>query len=437
MPKNQKGFAHHFILFAVVLVGVALIGLAVAKAQHKKTAQTNQASGSTQTQQSSRQNPASQWAQPQVYAQLPDCTGNQVLDNMPVEAGVAYDIIPLGLINATGGHAYPSDHTYFNFEGRQGTYNVVSPGTIYITKVRRISRTLNGATSSDASIYFMPCKQVAFYFNHVQPTDALNQAVPSADDPKTNSCAMDKTQGSHQNTQNFTTDSDCTQLATKLVKLTPGQLMATSHVTQNQVGFDFGALDARAPALKLLNPASEGDASVNQGLTYLKSVCPISYMPTSVQQAVFAKPGFAKRPAATKCGEIAQDKLGTIQGDWYEGAHVSYTSDWTKELAVVHYNVDPSLAEISVGGTLGPGGILAFTPSTGGTINPEPSSTKVGPLYCFTTTVGNTSSESDPSYAGGHKLLLQLTDSKTMKAEYQTGSCTGHDSFNQPSTYYR
>ena len=361
-----------------------------------------------------------------------------MLTGMPLDPGTPYDMIPLGLINGTGGHTYPSDHTYFDLHDVQqdGMHNVLSPGNVYVTKIRRISRTINGVATSDASIFFMPCKQVAFYFNHVHITAALDKAIPATNDPKTNDCAFAGGQNGKQNSQTNAVDSDCTQLATTLVKLSPGELMGTVEVNQNQAGWDFGAVDARVPDLKLINPGTEGDTSVSNGLSYLKSVCPINYFPAAVQQAVFAKPGFAKRPAASKCGEIAQDKVGTIQGNWYEGSHVSYVSDWAKQLAVIHYNEDPSIGAVSVGGTLGQGGVLAFKANGSGAINPEPSLTKVGTLYCFEDTTGG-SPVANPSFATGHKILLQLTDSKTMKAEYKAGSCSANESFSQPLTYYR
>jgi len=435
MLKNQKGFAHHFLFVFIVIAVIPFVGFNVYKAHSSKLAPVYKANTS---QNASQTNPASLWASQLVYDKLPDCQGNQLLTSMPLDEGTTYDMIPLGLVNGTGGHTYPSDHAYFDLHDVQqdGLHNVLSPGNIYVTKIRRISRTVNGVTNSDASIYFMTCKQVAFYFNHVHITAALDKAVPAINDPKTNDCAFAGRQNGKQNSQTNTVDSDCSQLATTLVKLSPGELMGTVLVNQNQAGWDFGAVDARVPDLKLINPGTEGDTSVSNGLSYLKSVCPINYFSPAVQQAVFTKPGFAKRPAASKCGEIAQDKLGSIQGNWYEGSHVSYVSDWAKQLAVIHYNKDPSIGAISVGGTLGQGGVLGFKINDSGTINIEPSLTKVGPLYCFEDTTGG-SPVSNPSYATGYKILLQLTDSKTMKAEYKTGSCSGSESFSQPSTYYR
>lgn len=436
MKKNQCGFAHHFLLLFMIIAALVFVGWRVSKAQHSPT--SNQIVANSISHGSSSANPGSLWASPQVYGQLPNCQGNQLLSNMPIENGVPYEVIPLGNISPGGGHVYPADHMYVDFEGRYGTYNLVSPGNVYVTKIRRISRTVNGVNSADDSIYMMPCKQVAFYFNHVQASASLSAAIPNTNDPKTNDCAFAGQQNSHQNTQTNSVGSDCSQLATTLVKFQPGQLFATATASQTQAGLDFGAIDARAPQLKLINPATEGDTQVSNGLTYLKSVCPISYLPAAVQQTVFAKEDFAARPMSDKCGDIAQDKLGTVQGNWYQGAPVTYTADWAKELAVLHYNRDPSIAQVSVGGTLGSGGMFTYTPSTSGTINPEPSATKIGPLYCFTSNVpANTPALEDASYSSGHKILLQLTSSRTMKAEYQTGSCSGHDGFASPVAYSR
>ena len=434
MRQNQKGFAHHFLLPLFVLVAIFFIGFTVLKAHQPKHTTANSKQPAVQA---ADDNPGSMWASPAVYAQLPDCKGNQLLTNMPIANSVAYQMIPLGNVNATGGHTYPTDHMYVDFDNK-GTYDVISPGTVYVTKVRRFNMTVNNSDVANDSVYMMPCKQLVVYFNHVYPSSKIEQEIPNTNDPKTNDCAASKTQNAHNNSTTSVVNSDCSQLATKLVKFNPGEVIATAKAGSNQAGFDFGTLDARVPDLKLINPATEGDTHTSNGLSYLKSVCPISYMPAGVQQTVFSGSFFAARPANDKCGDIAQDKLGTIQGNWYEGEHPSYTASWQKELAVLHFNYDPSVVEISVGGTLGTGGMFAFTPSTNGTTNPEPSMTKAGPLYCFVSNIPEQSVEleNDP-YSVGHQLLMQLMDGKTMKVEYQTGSCSGHDSFNQPFMYYR
>ena len=431
MLKNQKGFAHHFLLPVIAIGIIVVIGVMVFNHQRMpKTQQNNTSATTQQNSQGNQVNPGSEWASPAVLAKLPNCNGNQLLTNMPVASSVDYDMTPLGQVNGTGGHTFPTDHMYVVFNAH-GTYSVISPGNIYVTKVERESRVVNGVASSDASLFLMPCKQVGFYLNHVHPTAALDTAVPESKDPSTNSCASGNNEHK-QNNANNVTDSDCSQLATKLIKYTPGEQLATAIRNDTMGGFDFGAVDSRLPALKLLNPGFEDFSGA--AMSTLHSACPINYLPASVQQSVYAKPGFAGRPASDKCGDIAQDKLGTVQGDWYEGSHVTYPSDWTKELSIVHFTKNPSIAAISAGGTLGPGGVVMYTPRTSGSINPEPSATKVGTLYCF---MLDGTGMSDYTYGPGHKFLMQLVDSKTMQAEYQSGSCTGHEVFSHPLTYYR
>ncbi|MDB5163607.1 MAG: hypothetical protein JWS12_224 [Candidatus Saccharibacteria bacterium] len=409
----------------VIVLGLAFV------LTNKSSKPTNQQSYNQNTQQSTQPPPqvnsVTDWASPDVYTQLPECNGQQLLSAMPLDDGTNYDFIPLGLINATGGHAQPSDHPYFDFVGVDKVMNVRAPGNVTITKIRRISRVVKGVSSEDTSIYFMPCKQVGFYFNHVHLGDVLNKAFPA-------STTSDQLHNCQTSTPPGETVTDCYELAGSTVKVKTGDILATVHISAQQRGWDFGGLDARAKPLAFANPKRYSGDNFH-GLTPLQAICPIDYFPSAIKEQAFSKPGFSKRPSSSRCGEINQDKAGSIQGNWYADSSGGYVGDWAKLLSIVHYNLDPSVALLSAGGGLGQGGILAWGP-TSSTIDPEPSQTTVGTLYCVMTNAGD-GRRSDHNYATNHHILLQLTDATTMKAEYKTGSCTSSEQFVSPILYYR
>jgi hypothetical protein len=421
MRQNQKGFAHHYFVIAIVLVVIIFIGWHVAKTQHHGSLQPRQIS------------PATDFASPQVYDRLPDCNGDQLLSAMPLDSGTTYDLLPLGLVNGTGGHTTPSDHMYFNFPGVDKTMNVRSPGSLYITKVLRADRTVNGVESHDASIYMMPCKQVVFYFSHTQPADILNKAFPNV---------VKNDTYEHCQTESQPNDiaSDCEILATQPIKVKTGDILATVHVSDHQSGWDFGGYDARLKPLPFANPARQNVSGNNfRGMSPAVPLCPINYFPKTVQDIAWASPSLAKRPSSSKCGTVVEDKIGTIQGNWYQDNSGNYVGDWTKILSVTHYFKDPTIAQIAAGGTLGNGGVMAWRAAddgTGPTIDPEPSKTTTGTLYCFQAgAAADITSSYD--FTHGYKILMKLTNPKTLQVEYTAGSCNGSESFTNPVTYYR
>ncbi|MFA5918798.1 MAG: hypothetical protein WC800_04580 [Candidatus Nanopelagicaceae bacterium] len=141
---------------------------------------------------------------------------------------------------------------------------------------------------------------------------------------------------------------------------------------------------------------------------------------------------FKPRTIEPICGQVNQNIVGTIQGMWYAGTSVEMDLESQgKGLAFLHNNFDPSVGEISIGGTITEkAGLLEFEPTHSGTINREPSEVKAdGEVYCY---------DAAPNeWMLGGRVLVQLVDEIQLKAEHQLEKCTGQESFLSPITYRR
>lgn len=97
-------------------------------------------------------------------------------------------------------------------------------------------------------------------------------------------------------------------------------------------------------------------------------------------------------------------------------------------MAFLHNNIDPRIAEISIGGQIiKEARQILFTPTHNGMIDREPSEIKAdGKVYCYDNHRGEL-----------YKILVQLIDDHHLKAESQNGKCSGSESFQKPYNYER
>jgi hypothetical protein len=74
-----------------------------------------------------------------------------------------------------------------------------------------------------------------------------------------------------------------------------------------------------------------------------------------------------RRDGADRDGKIDFDVAGTLAGNWFHESlpvgESTQPSGWTRHLAFVYDNVQPSLPCISIGGTLSLAGVFAVNPS--------------------------------------------------------------------------
>jgi hypothetical protein len=360
-----------------------------------------------------------------IFSKEAACTADSQLTTSPIELAQLPAVFPLGNINAPVGHIFPSDHAGFSLQrienpNTPGAFKTVAtdihaPGIVQIFNVRKTSYSQPGQSSmSDYSLNFKLCRGLEFYFGHVHTiSTSLNQLIST-----TKGDCQERAQGdkSYQECE-YPID----------YKTTAGEIIGNAGGSDTTVaGIDFGAVDRNKPALDFIRKKGVPEST-------LYAHCPLDYFAGSLKDQLKAK---IDRQTEPKCGEVMQDKPGTLQGDWYLKNKGSY-GNWSSQLAMLHNVVDPTEGVVSVGGTIGPAGNFNFTPAHQGLVNREPSEvTSGGQVYCYYSITTPNSPMASPGQTRG-QVLLQLVDGKTLKAEHQDGNCSGSWSFRSPTTYTR
>ena len=196
---------------------------------------------------------------------------------------------------------------------------------------------------------------------------------------------------------------------------------------------DLEAYDLEGPSLGYANPAR-----FRQGFNLqLKVACPFDGFTADLRERQLARMGGVYgqlRTAEPRCGEVMQDIPGTAQGNWYAGE--MGPSDWSRELALVHDNVDPDLAAISIGGTVTDPGVWLFSPEYSGLINRDFSDIAPdGRTYCYQGAMTFIDGRATALFPG--RLLMSLTSDAEMLVERQEGGCADGAAFVDPVTYKR
>jgi hypothetical protein len=390
--QNLKGFALIFEILLVLVVALAIL-LMFIKGPGQK-----------------------------LFSKDPACTTSSALTASPVELSQLTQVTPLGNINAPFGHIFPSDHiglTIPRLSNEPNNFatvatNIISPGAIRIYDIGKTSYYKNGQlTQADYSINFSLCRNLEFYFGHVQHiSSALEQAI---------SKVKGECQGQIQGEQSYPRceyhiDYTATQ----------GEILGTAGGPGTTVaGVDFGAVDKNKPRLSFVRQKDVPD-------TTAYGQCPLNYFEKSLRDRLYDKLPTKSEP---RCGQIMQDRPGTLQGDWYLQNKGS-SRDWSTQFAMLHNNIDPTIGVVSIGGTIGPAGNFNFSPTHNGLVNREPSEVKSnGQVYCYYSDLSTGAMSGLGDTTG--QVLLQLVDEKTLKAEHQDGNCGGHWSFSQPTSYSR
>jgi hypothetical protein len=144
--------------------------------------------------------------------------------------------------------------------------------------------------------------------------------------------------------------------------------------------------------------------------------------------------GFTPRTVKPYCGEINQNKVGTIQGMWFGGPPDPRQEMAGKGIAFIHEEFDPTKVVLSIGGNIAGGqrNIAWISPKTEGQIDRDPGDIPAdGKVYCYDLINAiRTSNWKD-------KVLVQLIDSTHMKVEKKSGVCTSSETFSTPFSFER
>ncbi len=342
----------------------------------------------------------------QVPKGLANCGASPMLTVSPVDIGSIRDLTPLGNINPPA-HTLPTDHLYFYapFTGTRVQIPILSPGDVVVSEVSRLTRLSGPPSVIEYSMVFFPCADLNLYFGNVVLTTELEARI-----------------GAFENCQQSSNGGNTFESCTKRLnlKLTAGSLIGTMG-GDNGNTIDFGGYDRRVPQLPFINPARSYGNGTEFG--HNRTICPVDYFVPSVASALRAKLGTdrLRRTVEPLCGTIMQDLPNTAQGRWF----FNETMQDDPHLGLVHDNIDPRIAVISVGNSIPslPTRYWGFTPAASGRVNADFSRvTADGQTYCYQTFVGATSPI--------RHVLIQLISATRVRIEGFTGALCG-----DPSTW--
>lgn len=323
-----------------------------------------------------------------VLSSLDSCGSSNAFFSVPVvDVGNLVGIVPLGNLNPTG-HVFPTDHVYLSVRQESTVY---APGDVTITSISSSEQLGEDPAYVDYSVYFSPCRELRFYFHHVNSlSDKLTAGLA-----RTGSFCQEYSTGGQAYRR-------CNVTINILVRA--GEVLGTAG--RRYPTFDLGAYDMRTGPLVYANPSRWREESFHV-------VCPLDYYEAGageVLRGFLGGWGGTKRTVAPVCGRVDQDLPGTVQGVWFAKGLA-----WDHEdahLALVHDNVDPSQPRFSVGTSvtgLNPG-VYQFAAEGSGLVNRDFSDVvSDGNVYCY---------ELQQQYGGAlFVALVQLTSSTELWVE--------------------
>ncbi len=395
MP-NQKGFAPVLIILGVFLLVVLGVGTKLFLGKQSQPSSDNNMEG-------------------------PRCPNNSVYTVSPISPEKILNVIPLGNIGAPD-HILPTDHIYLMVKNDNNidpskAVPVFAPADITITNITSHKTLRNGKVfSDDYYIEFSPCKDIKARFDHVStlPLRLMNLLSQSKGQCEKNSPRPG---------DEF---SYCRYNVKQEVKA--GEELGTAG-GGTSTSLDFWTQDFRLKKLGYVNPNRYFEDQF-----YI--TCPIDYFEPTLKKILSEKFGSwsgQKRTVEPLCGEVNQDIKGTAQGNWTSGdGKIDMPEHWTERLALAHDNVDPSIGIVAIGGIISKSAKIQFPFMQVGLKNRNFSQiTADGNIYCYE---GETTG-TDEIPKG--RVLIQLINEVSLKAEYQPKRCDESTNFSSPTVYNR
>ncbi len=338
---------------------------------------------------------------------LPPCTETPYSVS-PIDLGTTFNLDPLGHLAGVGGHMFPTGHIYFyvmKATAATPTTNIYAPAYIGIYQIAS-SRYLNANPPfTDYTVRFSPCQGLTGFFYHV---NELSPALAATVGPIDEYCSTYPDGSIYY----------CTK--TVATYLNAGDVVGTmtGRAGSSFYTLDFGSRDRTQAALPFISPARQNPED-------LYTRCPLDRFEEPVKSQLEALLGMydgsARRTDPPVCGEVMQDLPNTAQGLWYvPGTPQSPVQDIRPHLALVHDNVRTSTGAFSVGTSMAAsslsGGQYYFNTAGAGLVNLDfDLVTAGGTVYCY---------DSFSNLINGI-ILVQLTDSTTLKIERQTAASCG------------
>ncbi len=256
----------------------------------------------------------------------------------PIDIDKIDSIVMLGNLNPPS-HTFPTDHIYFYPTRQPGAdrpdvVNFYSPGDLTVTLIWA-SEHVN-AGFADYNVILQPYDSITVMFFHVS---TLNSAV-FGDTSDFSSWYLDS---------EYTTGGETYRTWTKEydVDVKAGDLLGTAGGNPGQWALDLGVYDDNYYPQMVANPNRWENANC------IHAICPLSlYESGPVLDALLALVDRDEvEGEELPCGSIMQDIPGTAQGCWFLfGITETYPED--PHLALVHSNIHPARAVLSVGNSI-------------------------------------------------------------------------------------
>jgi len=385
-----------------------------------------------------------------ILNKYPTCPANVegILDHQLIDIDKITSMTPLGNLNPPG-HTSPVDHIYFstNFDAKIAVY---APADAWVTNI--ISVAMDAGQGFEPYGYVIQltiCDGLILDFaNNTDISQTLkdeisNQKGDCKDSPKKDGHVGPERQCSYS--LNY--------------KVSSGEQIGYTQPTVMSGGgldlqFEIWAANYNKPA------PSNIDWSYYDDNRYAHIMCPFDLYTGSLKQQFYAKLGsidrkvikdektgkrietsssFKPRTIEPICGTVNQNIVGTIQGMWFgegwKNRKDKNIPDNIKQFSFLHWNLDPTYAEIGNAGEItgGQSGQFQFIANHTGTIDREPSEVRAdGKVYCY-----NYGVTKDGQQLSGGKILTELVDDRHLKLEYQSGNCGTVETFTKSYNYER
>lgn len=364
---------------------------------------------------------------------LPECGPSTMLSVPPLDPSAYQVIIPLGLLS-TPQHVLPTSHIYYHLNrtfpdsggdreaNPPAVADVRAPGDIRVLGINyTVARKDGQLWYKDYDVFFSPCRDRLFESIHMSALNPeLTGLLEAAEPYRCDEYGSVETRYEYCKT-------------TAQLDINAGTLLGTTGGNVS-AALDLEAYDLSTPALAFANP----DRYFSDLDLRLHVTCPLDWFTDDARDEQAARIGGydgQPRTSSPVCGQVMQDVPGTAQGNWFAGPPGSQT-DWAKEMALVHDHVDPTLAAISIGGTVMEMGVWLFPPEDQGLINREFAQVRPGgQIYCYQGGVSSEFGQRYPEFPG--RLLIRMETPATLTAERQDGPCRGGMAFIDPVAYQR
>ena len=305
-------------------------------------------------------------------SKLPAGRVEPIFKASPMDVKSIFRIVLLGNLNPPG-HVFPTDHIYFYIsnpdgDSRTDIVTLYSPGDLTVTAIEANEHVTAGFF--DYSIMLRSCEDITIVLGHASSLSTEIFGDTSAFNKWTlmnEYSTGGETYRSWRKTCN--------------IQITAGEILGTTGGNPHQYALDLGVYDQRYTHENVANP--------NRWLKtrYLKAVCPLSLYEEGplldrLQELVYQDE--IKGDSGASSG-ILQDLPGTAQGCWFlSGVSETYPED--PHLALVHSNIHPVRAVLSVGNSILnlDSAAYEFLPETSGLLNRDfKDITPDGQIYGF------------------------------------------------------